>query len=92
MYQGGTRDLGVTPTVRRFQGAYDRSSAPKYYVEFDGAGHFAWTSLNRKYQAVIDQYSVAFFDRYLKNAGSRRLEDLVRKPPKDVSYVKAAAK
>lgn len=38
MYQGGTRDLGVTPTVRRLNGAYDLSSAPKFYVEFDGAG------------------------------------------------------
>jgi len=34
MYQGGTLDWGVTPTVRRLNGAYDASSAPKYYVEF----------------------------------------------------------
>ena len=66
MYQGGTRDFGVTPTVRRFSGAYDRSSAPKYYVEFEGAGHFAWTNLNKTYQDVISSYSVAFFDRWLK--------------------------
>jgi len=46
MYQGGTLDLGTTPQARRFQGAYDRSAAPKYYVEFDGAGHLAWTDLN----------------------------------------------
>jgi predicted dienelactone hydrolase len=46
MYQGGTRDFGVTPTIKRFSGAYDLSSSPKYYVEFDGAGHFAWTDLN----------------------------------------------
>jgi predicted dienelactone hydrolase len=65
MYQGGTRDFGVTPTVKRENGAYDRSSAPKYYVEFDGAGHFAWTNLNKKFQDSIDAYSVAFFDRYL---------------------------
>ena len=28
MYQGGTRDFGVTPTVRRQNGAYERSSSP----------------------------------------------------------------
>ena len=92
MYQGGTRDLGVTPTVRRFQGAYDKSSAPKYYVEFDGAGHFAWTNINPKYQRVISDYSVAFFDRYLKATSSRRLDELARTPPPEVSYIKADAK
>jgi hypothetical protein len=36
MFQGGTRDFDVTPTVKRFSGAYDRASAPNYYVELDG--------------------------------------------------------
>lgn len=67
MYQGGTRDLGETPLVRRTNGAYDRSSAPKYYIELDGAGHFAWTDLNRTYQQTINTYSIAFFDLYLKH-------------------------
>ncbi|MGA2431698.1 MAG: dienelactone hydrolase family protein [Candidatus Acidiferrum sp.] len=66
MYQGGTLDLGITPEVRRLNGAYDLTSRPKYYVEFDGAGHLAWTGLNRTYHESIDAYSVAFFDRYLK--------------------------
>jgi predicted dienelactone hydrolase len=66
MYQGGTRDFGETSLVKRAGGAYDMSSPPKYYVELNGAGHFAWTDLNRRYQEVIDAYSVAFFDRYLK--------------------------
>jgi predicted dienelactone hydrolase len=63
MYQGGTLDLGISPTVRREAGAYDRSSAPKYYVEFRGAGYLAWTDLNPLFHSLIDQYSVAFFDR-----------------------------
>lgn len=33
MYQGGTRDFGVTPTLHKSAGAYDQSPAPKYYVE-----------------------------------------------------------
>jgi predicted dienelactone hydrolase len=94
MYQGGTLDLGITPTVRRSQGAYDLSSTPKYYVEFDGAGHFAWTNLNRTYQGTINRYSVAFFDRYLKGQTSPDpLAALTVRPfPKQVSLLKAAAK
>jgi predicted dienelactone hydrolase len=92
MYQGGTLDLGITPFVRRTNGAYDLSTAPKYYVEFQGAGHLAWTNLNPKYQALIDTYSVAFFDRYLKGiANPDPLQPLMRKPlPKGVSDLRAA--
>ncbi len=66
MYQGGTLDVAVTPFVSRPGGAYDLTSAPKYFVEFKGAGHFAWTNINRQHYAMIEEYSTAFFDRYLK--------------------------
>jgi predicted dienelactone hydrolase len=66
MYQGGTLDVGITPEVRHPYGAYDLSSKPKYYIELTAAGHFAWTDLNSQYHSLIDEYSVAFFDRYLK--------------------------
>jgi predicted dienelactone hydrolase len=67
MYQGGTRDFAITPMVKKADGAYDQSKKPKFYVELDGAGHFAWTDLNRTYVSSIDAYSVAFFDAYLRN-------------------------
>jgi predicted dienelactone hydrolase len=90
MYQGGTRDSGITPTVKKTQGAYDQSSAPKFYVELDGAGHFAWTDLNHAYVSTIDAYSVAFFDAYLKKRKDG-LERLLRAGrPKDVSDLRAA--
>lgn len=91
MYQGGTLDLGITPTVRRSQGAYDLSRAPKYYMELIGAGHFAWTNLNRQFQQTIDDYSVAFFDRYLKPPGDPdRLASLLQKPyPHQVSDIRS---
>jgi predicted dienelactone hydrolase len=66
MYQGGTRDIGITPFINKGNGAYPQSPAPRYYVEFDGAGHFAWTDLNPKFQPAIIDYSRAFLDRYLK--------------------------
>ena len=78
MYQGGSRDFGVTPTVKRFNGAFEQSSTPKYYVEFEGAGHFAWTDLNPNYQAIIDQYSITFLDYYLKVNGKDTLSPLLK--------------
>ncbi|HUA20018.1 MAG TPA: alpha/beta fold hydrolase [Bryobacteraceae bacterium] len=91
MYQGGTVDLGITPSVKRVNGAYDRSSAPKYFVEFKGAGHFAWTDLNARYQKVIGQYSVAFFDQYLKGRDS--LTSLTETPwPAEVKIVRESVK
>src|SRR5262249_46404019 len=47
MYQSGTLDFGVKPALHRELGAFDQSPAPKYYVEFDRAGHFAWTNVGR---------------------------------------------
>jgi predicted dienelactone hydrolase len=87
MYQGGTLDLGVTPTVRRMSGAYEKSSEPKYYVEFQGAGHLAWTDLNPRFHAIIDRYSLAFFDRYLKGeAPPDGIAMLFAKPLAGVSF------
>ncbi len=60
MYQGGTRDPGVTPAIRKNSGAYALSPTPKYYVEFDGATHFAWSDRGRMAKAEISAYSVAF--------------------------------
>ena len=68
MYQGGTRDTGITPFVTRPGGIYDKTPAPKYLVEFDGAGHFAWTDLNPMFQSDIIAYSRAFLDHALKGA------------------------
>jgi predicted dienelactone hydrolase len=66
MYQGGTRDPGITPAVRKPMGAYDQSPMPKYFVEFDGAGHLAWTNLTSTAHAQIIAYSLAFMNHYLK--------------------------
>lgn len=66
MYQGGTRDPGITPSIRKNSGAYTQSPSPKYYVEFEGAAHFAWSDRGELAQPQIVDYSVAFFDHYLK--------------------------
>jgi alpha-beta hydrolase superfamily lysophospholipase len=67
MYQGGTWDYGVTPVIHKSKGAYDRSSEPKYYVEFDRMGHFAWTDIGRrKARKAIIAYSLTFMNYYVK--------------------------
>jgi hypothetical protein len=79
MYQGGTADPGITPSVQRPGGAYDRSNPPKYFLDIRQASHGDWSNLVcRGYDSVsaclasddkvrvIDAYGIAFFDRYLK--------------------------
>jgi predicted dienelactone hydrolase len=86
MYQGGTLDLGITPAVAKEGGVYDRSSAPKYFVEFERAGHLAWTNLNPTFQREIDSYALAFFNKYLKGERTR----LDAAPPQDLADYRAA--
>ena len=85
MYQGGTRDVGISPTLRKGKGSYARSAAPKYYVEFEGAGHFAWTNLRATFHESIAAYSVAFMDTYVKD--EPRGDTLTRKR-RDVSTLR----
>jgi predicted dienelactone hydrolase len=70
MYQGGTRDFGITPFIDKSQGAYDQSPEPKYFVEFDEAGHFAWTNMTSEAHEDITAYSLAFMNHYVKGASA----------------------
>jgi len=65
MYQGGTLDVGITPSLRRAGGVYDASPAPKYFVELEGAGHLAWTDLRAAAHKDINAYAIAFLDHYV---------------------------
>lgn len=87
MYQGGTRDLGITPSLKRAKGAFDQSSSPKYFVEFEKAGHFSWSDLNTTAHPSIIVYSLAFFDFYLRGIGTSALP---QPKPKDVTQLTSA--
>jgi len=89
MYQGGTRDFGITPEISRAGGAYDQTRPPKYFAELQGTGHLGWTVLIcETYGEVpacaaqstrarqIDEYSAAFFDHYLRG----RPEEILERP------------
>ena len=66
MYQGGTWDTFNTPPLKEPSGAYEQSPEPKYLVEFDRAGHFAWTNMRQGFHDEIAAYGVAFMDHYVK--------------------------
>lgn len=83
MYQGGTRDFGVTPSVKRRGGAFEQSRAPAVFVELDGAGHFAWTDFNRQFNESIERYMSEFFAVHLR--GRAAPPDLRRR--RDVAQV-----
>ncbi|MBS0213176.1 MAG: dienelactone hydrolase family protein [Proteobacteria bacterium] len=87
MYQGGTLDWGMTPQLLGDAGAFAVSPPPKYLVEFAGATHMLWTNGPcadyRSSQACIAAdanvrgvvaYTLAFFDRYLKDAPAPLLD------------------
>ncbi|MEJ0027234.1 MAG: alpha/beta fold hydrolase [Rhizomicrobium sp.] len=67
-YQGGTLDLGLTPTVKRKDGCYESTPAPAAFVEFSGAGHLAWTDLISRYQQQAIRYTLAWLDHYVRDA------------------------
>ena len=77
MYQGGTLDVGITPSLKGDRGAYAAAHAPAYFVELRHAGHLAWANCGsdrttetclagNANASLIVQYGVAFFDRHLK--------------------------
>lgn len=84
MYQGGTKDLGITPWVNGQKGdAYNQAVTQKVYTEFKDAGHFFWTNslctqegastvqdcLKVSMASEISNYVVDFFEYFLKGSG-----------------------
>ena len=78
MYQGGTLDVGITPFLVGPQGAYAEANSPAYFVELRKAGHLAWANCGRQHTTsaclansanarLINEYGIAFFDRYLRD-------------------------
>jgi hypothetical protein len=63
-YQGGARD--ITPSVNAAGGCYDTTRAPAELLEFQDAGHLAWTDLVATDHADMIFYARAFFDAPLR--------------------------
>lgn len=77
MYQGGTRDSGITPFLKSANGAFSLTPAPVYLVEFEGAGHFTWTNFNKEQSKtdLIDHYCLAFLSKYVLDDKSARPQE-----------------
>lgn len=86
MFQGGTLDLGITPSIARQGGVYDQSLPEKFFLELRRAGHFEWTNSVCAGSATVAQcvgqpgnadlivsFAIAFLDRQLKSQTSRAL-------------------
>src|SRR5262249_11127500 len=85
MYQGGTLDAGITPFLKGPRGAYAAANPPAYFLVLRAAAHLAWTNCGNQRTTesclahganarLIDQYGIAFFDRYLKGKPESTLE------------------
>jgi predicted dienelactone hydrolase len=76
MYQGGTRDFGITPTVKRPGGAFDKTPGPAYLVVFDQVGHLGFTDLDKDsaHHELIDHYTLAFFNKYVRGENNGEIE------------------
>jgi predicted dienelactone hydrolase len=68
MYQAGTLDQVFTLPLNL--SGYDHSPAPKYFVEFAAAAHLAWTDLWVGGHDQIIDYTLAFFDHYVKGTAA----------------------
>jgi predicted dienelactone hydrolase len=90
MYQGGTLDIGITPFLKGANGAYAQANPPVFLVELKDAAHFAWVNCGnarttasclatRVNARLINEYGIAFFDRYLKQ---RQAPILSKKDPR----------
>jgi predicted dienelactone hydrolase len=77
MYQGGTLDIGITPFLKGPKGAYAQANPPVFFAELKNAGHLAWVNCGGAHSTasclatndnfrLISEYSVAFFNQYLK--------------------------
>ena len=88
MYQGGTWDVGITPSLQKTSGGYDQSPKPKYFIEFGRAGHFIWTDLRKDFHEEIAAYSIAFMNHYVR--GEPAAPILTRAAP-DVTLLRFAS-
>jgi pimeloyl-ACP methyl ester carboxylesterase len=66
MYQGGTHDSFITPSVEQPGGCFDRTASPAMFVDFKDAGHLAWTDQEPQSHALIVAWSLWFLDGALK--------------------------
>jgi hypothetical protein len=71
--------IQVAPSSKPVKGAPDQSPVPKYFVELEKAGHFAWADIGIIAHEQIIAYSLAFMNHYVK--GEPAKQSLTKKSP-----------
>lgn len=87
LYQGAQFDVFITPSLEGPSGAYATAQPPKVFVKLFLGTHFEWTNvlclstktiancLQTRSNAVhINDYAIAFLDRYLKGEAAALLD------------------
>jgi hypothetical protein len=76
MYQGGTRDYGITPSLKGPNGAYNHTSAPCEFVEFYDFSHLDFSNFGKDptKRELVNHYAIAFLDKYVKGSTNVDLE------------------
>ncbi|MBX9686643.1 MAG: dienelactone hydrolase family protein [Candidatus Obscuribacterales bacterium] len=79
MYQFGTRDFGIAPFIKREGGAFSKTSSPALMLEFENAGHFAWSNLNKNkvQENLISRYCIDFLNKFLLE---RKEVEILKRP------------
>ncbi|HSL70382.1 MAG TPA: hypothetical protein VK864_09080, partial [Longimicrobiales bacterium] len=72
--------------LQKEAGVYERSPTPKYFVNFTGAGHLAWTNLRPSAHRVILEYSVAFLDHYVRDKLARETLTTAKRGVTELRY------
>lgn len=67
-FQGGTRDVSITPMLIRPGGCFDRIRGPAHLVVFRHADHYAWIDPRPRAREAMIAYTLAFLDTHLRGA------------------------
>lgn len=86
MLQGADFDIFITPMLEGPEGAYEALPSPRFFAKLRGGSHFEWTNLvclgvssiaacleTRENARLINEYTIDFLRRYLRQEASARL-------------------
>lgn len=76
LYQGGSKDRPISPSLIASNGAFDKTKPSKYLQIFKRARHSSWTDgfLAKRFHEEMSYYITSFFDLSLKSGDKENLE------------------
>ena len=76
LYQGGSRDRPISPSLIESNGTFNKTKPSKYLQIFKRARHSSWTDgiLAKRFHEEMSYYITSFFDLSLKSSPKEDLE------------------